>query len=174
MSKGLSDLNKTIFLRTYKLLNAGNKKREILRTLEKEFKERKPSERTLGDWLKRIREIPDSKRSLDEQIEWHELGNRSNSEIAAGSETVLGWELGRAFWWYKKCFQECPSIRYLIWWGRLNEIGEWADSDLHEWTLRYEEGELYKLFGILAPGDRCNFKDLDEKMFANRKDLKMQ
>tara|TARA_Y100000996_G_C22555513_1_gene655380 strand:+ start:3685 stop:4311 length:627 start_codon:yes stop_codon:yes gene_type:complete len=153
MPRGISDSEQ--FIEAYRLYTAGYKQSHILEKLNSMYRSNSIKLRTLGDWIKKFKNLPDEEKVNSESIQWHDL-----------DDYEMGWEIGRGIGYFHDWEGHMPSRRLIKWWWRLNQIGGWSDEKLMLWAKKYESHEIKMAFGIKTDG----LSKLDEQMLANRRD----
>ena len=153
MPRGISDPEQ--FVEAYRLFTAGYKQSQILERLNSIFRSNSVKLRTLGDWIKRFKNLSAEEKENSKSIDWHNLDNYE-----------MGWEIGRGVGYFHDWEGHMPSHRLIRWWWRLNQIGGWSDEKLMLWAKKYEEWEIKKAFGIKTE----ELSELDRIMLNNRRD----
>jgi hypothetical protein len=153
MPRGIGDSEQ--FIEAYRLYTAGYKQSHILEKLNLMYRSNSIKLRTLGDWIKKFKNLPDEEKSNSESIQWHDL-----------DDYEMGWEIGRGIGYFHDWEGHMPSRRLIKWWWRLNQIGGWSDEKLMLWAKKYEAHEIKMAFGIKTGG----LSKLDEQMLSNRRD----
>ena len=153
MPRGISDSEQ--FIEAYRLYTAGYKQSHILEKLNLMYRSNSIKLRTLGDWIKKFKNLPDEEKDNSESIQWHDL-----------DDYEMGWEIGRGIGYFHDWEGHMPSRRLIKWWWRLNQIGGWSDEKLMLWAKKYEAHEIKMAFGIKTDG----LSKLDEQMLSNRRD----
>ncbi|MBI15320.1 MAG: hypothetical protein CL782_03585 [Chloroflexi bacterium] len=153
MPRGISDSEQ--FVEAYRLYTAGYKQAQILEKLNLIYRSNSIKLRTLGDWIKKFKELSDEEKENSQSIQWHDLDDYG-----------MGWEIGRGIGYFHDWEGHMPSRRLIKWWWRLNQIGGWSDEKLMLWAKKYEEYEIKTAFGIKSE----SLASLDEQMLSNRRD----
>ena len=153
MPRGISDSEQ--FIEAYRLYTAGYKQAQILEKLNLIYRSNSIKLRTLGDWIKKFKELSDEEKENSQSIQWHDLDDYG-----------MGWEIGRGIGYFHDWEGHMPSRRLIKWWWRLNQIGGWSDEKLMLWAKKYEEYEIKTAFGIKSE----SLASLDEQMLSNRRD----
>ncbi|MAU65322.1 MAG: hypothetical protein CL882_04820 [Dehalococcoidia bacterium] len=153
MPRGISDSEQ--FIEAYRLYTAGYKQAQILEKLNLIYRSNSIKLRTLGDWIKKFKELSDEEKENSRSIQWHDL-----------EDYGMGWEIGRGIGYFHDWEGHMPSRRLIKWWWRLNQIGGWSDEKLMLWAKKYEEYEIKTAFGIKSE----SLASLDEQMLSNRRD----
>lgn len=152
MPRGIGDPEQ--FVEAYRLYTAGYKQGQILEKLKLLFRTNAVKLRTLGDWIKKFKDLPDEEQKNSESIDWHNL-----------DDYHMGWEIGRGIGYFHDWEGHMPSRRLIKWWWRLNQIGGWSDEKLMLWAKKYEEYEIKKAFKIKTE----KLSELDTQMLTNRR-----
>jgi len=153
MPRGISDSEQ--FIEAYRLYTAGYKQAQILEKLNLIYRSNSIKLRTLGDWIKKFKELSDEEKENSRSIQWHDL-----------EDYGMGWEIGRGIGYFHDWEGHMPSRRLIKWWWRLNQIGGWSDEKLMLWAKKYEEYEIKTAFGIKSE----SLESLDKQMLSNRRD----
>ena len=152
MPRGISDPDQ--FVEAYRLYIAGYKQGLILEKLQLMYRSNSIKLRTLGDWIKKFKDLSDEEQKNSESIDWHNL-----------DDYHMGWEIGRGIGYFHDWEGHMPSRRLIKWWWRLNQIGGWSDEKLMLWAKKYEEYEIKKAFKIKTE----DLSELDMQMLTNRR-----
>ena len=145
------------FVEAYRLYTAGYKQGHILEKLKSIYRAKAVKLRTLGDWIKKFKDLPDEEKENSKSIDWHNLDGYH-----------MGWEIGRGIGYFHDWEGHMPSRRLIKWWWRLNQIGGWSDEKLMLWAKKYEEYEIKKAFQI----NTADLSELDTQMLTNRRSTK--